>query len=76
MVLTIPTWIGWFHRYNGRLCRRTQTRILDKTIVFASNSGNHGVMKRPVDPENHGPSHNMMYLASVEGKFTLESPLE
>ena len=76
MVLPILARTCWFQICKGRLCQQTHTSILDTTIVFASNFGNHDVMKRPVDPHNHGPSYNIMSLASVEGKFTMKKPLE
>lgn len=39
-----------FQKWRGILCKRIHTVILEMTMVFASNAGNHGVMKSPIDP--------------------------
>ena len=44
--------------------------------MFASKSGNHGVMKSLVDPQNQGPSCITMSLSIADRNFTMKKPLE
>lgn len=64
------------HKWRGRLCNRIHTGILVTTMVFVSNSRNHGVMNMPVNPWSHGPSFIILSLASDEENFTMKNPLE
>lgn len=63
----------WSQKWIGRLWRRTQTGILDTMKVFASNSENHGVIKRPEDPQNQGPFWITRSLTSDDWNLTIKT---
>ena len=60
----------------GRLYSFTHIGILETTMVFGSNSGNHDVKKRPALPQNHGPSFNVYSLSLTVQNLTMKKPFE
>ena len=66
----------WCQKCNGRLWSLTQTGVVEIFIVFASNSANQGVTKRPALPQNQGRSCNAYSLSFILSNLTIKNTLE
>lgn len=66
----------WCQKLRGRLCNLTRTGTVDTFIVFTSNSGNQGVVKRPALPQNQGPWLIILSRYCSMLKLTMKKPFE
>lgn len=76
ILFPIPSRTCSLQKWRGRLYNQNQTDILEIVMVFGSKSENHGLIKRPVDPQNHGPALMILSLASGDINLTMKNPLE